>query len=334
MTKIINFCKIVCTIKLFGGANSRVPENDFFGEIIKGQLQGEGSPTKSAYRNHVEMCKELGLVRKENGDLVLAELGLEYYDAIPSTENGKKLVDRKTDELKGKLIEIVIAKSELIQREIGKGTIDEYVDNGETRFLISDQGIEKIDKNFLGLLTDLGLITIRNNEREIDGKVASRSPSIRTRRQTEEELWSVLDKQRKNGREAEMQTVAYEKKRLMDLGVKQDISNRVERVSEHNTRAGFDVVSFNGKNISAKYDRFIEVKATTTNYPIFYWSENERAVAKEKGDEYFIYIYINFGTEAQRLVTPIQNPYREIVEKNYEHVRPITTWRIVWNEKI
>ena len=45
---------------------------------------------------------------------------------------------------KGKLIEIVIAKSELIQREIGKGTIDEYIDNGETRFLISDQGIEKI----------------------------------------------------------------------------------------------------------------------------------------------------------------------------------------------
>ena len=120
----------------------------------------------------------------------------------------------------------------------------------------------------------------------------------------------------------------------MDLGVKQDISNRVERVSEHNTRAGFDVVSFNGKNISAKYDRFIEVKATTTNYPIFYWSENERAVAKEKGNEYFIYIYINFGKNDQRLVTPIKNPYHEIVEKKYERVHTITTWRIIWDEEI
>ena len=211
--------------------------------------------------------------------------------------------------------------------------IDIHINNGETKFVISKSESQKISKKFRSLLEDLELITFKNNEYKISEKIATEFSKTHTRPQSAKELRDILKLQEENGEKSEEEAVKYEKQRLKDLGVKRDIIDRVKRISKINTREGYDIVSFNGLG-SLKYDRFIEVKSTTGGYPIFYWSENEMAVAKEKGDEYFIYIYINFGTESQRLVTPIQNPYREIVEKNYEHVRPITTWRIVWNEKI
>ena len=228
---------------------------------------------------------------------------------------------------------IIINKSEFIQKQSEKGTIEISTDNGETKFLISDQERKKIDKGFFDLLIDLELIAYNNNTYEISEKVGSKIPKVHPKPQSEEELLRILARQRKIGKKAEEETVEYEKERLRSLGVKQDLIDRVKRISKDNTRAGFDIESFNGLDIKAgKHDRFIEVKATTGSTPIFYWSENERSVAQNKGDAYFLYIYINFGKNDQRLVKPIKNPYHEIVEKKYERVHPITTWRIIWDE--
>ena len=80
------------------------------------------------------------------------------------------------------------------------------------------------------------------------------------------------------------------------------------------------------------FDRFIEVKATTGDYPVFYWSENEKEKAKKYGEKYFIYIWINFGKEEQELIDPIQNPYKQIIEENYEKVKEISTYRVRWDK--
>ena len=334
MAKIINFGKIVCTIKKFGDVNCEITKNDFFEEIIKNPQIGEGTCSKSIYKKHIEMCKQLDLVGEENENLVLAKNGLEYYNAIP-IENGNKIINKKTDELKAKLVEIIINKSEFIQKQSEKGTIEISTDNGETKFLISVQESKKIDKGFFDLLGELELIAYNNNTYEISEKVGSKILKVHPKPQSEEELLRVLARQREIGKKAEEETVEYEKERLRSLGVKQDLTDRVKRISKDNTRAGFDIESFNGLDVKAgNYDRFIEVKATTGSTPIFYWSENEISVAQNKGDAYFLYIYINFGKNDQRLVTPIKNPYHEIVEKKYERAHPITTWRIIWDEQI
>ena len=70
MTKIINLGKIVCTIKKLGDVNSKITKNNFFEEIIKNPQIGEGTCSKSIYKQHIEMCKQLELVREENENLV------------------------------------------------------------------------------------------------------------------------------------------------------------------------------------------------------------------------------------------------------------------------
>ncbi len=104
------------------------------------------------------------------------------------------------------------------------------------------------------------------------------------------------------------------------------------RVSKEKTDAGYDIASFSGEKISLIFDRFIEVKATTGNYPMFYWSENEIEKAKIIGEQYFIYLWINFGKPNQRLLTPIRNPYEKIWKSDLIKKHAITTWRVTWNE--
>ena len=140
-------------------------------------------------------------------------------------------------------------------------------------------------------------------------------------------------KQRKNGEEAEEMTVEWERKRLEVLGVRKAILDTVKRISTENVRAGYDIKSYEGPIVSTEYDRFIEVKATTSSSPVFYWSENERSVAKKVGEKYFIYIWTNWGKPEQKKdPVIIKNPYYEIVEKQYEQVHVIETWRVLWHE--
>ena len=145
-------------------------------------------------------------------------------------------------------------------------------------------------------------------------------------------MYNILKIQREVGKKAEYETIEFEKNRLRDLGIKEQVLDRINRKSETDTSAGYDIDSFEGPIVGINFDRFIEVKATTGNYPVFYWSENEKEKAKKYGEKYFIYIWVNFGKPEQQLVEPIQNPYHQIVEENYEKVKEIPTWRVTWDK--
>ena len=188
-------------------------------------------------------------------------------------------------------------------------------------------------KNKKELLKDLELISYQEGQYQISSKIGHKIPKTRTNPTSEEELYNILKIQREIGKAAEEATIEFEKNRLGNLGVKEQVLDRINRKSKTDTGAGYDIDSFEGGTVGMSFDRFIEVKATTGNYPVFYWSENEREKAKEYGDKYFIYIWINFGKADQRLVEPIQNPYRQIVEENYEKVKEIVTWKVIWDER-
>ncbi|QQR96668.1 MAG: DUF3883 domain-containing protein [Bacteroidota bacterium] len=59
-------------------------------------------------------------------------------------------------------------------------------------------------------------------------------------------------------------------------------SELVKRISTINTAAGYDIESFDGTTDDVFLNRFIEVKATTGEDIRFYWTINEREVAKKK----------------------------------------------------
>lgn len=109
------------------------------------------------------------------------------------------------------------------------------------------------------------------------------------------------------GEKAELFVLDYEKKRL---GV--PLGNQVNRISEIDVSAGYDIVSFNSPS-SDEPDRFIEVKAVSIEG--FYWSANEYATAKLLGEKYFIYL-VSLSKTDDSTYEPeiINNPAKTIME--------------------
>lgn len=99
---------------------------------------------------------------------------------------------------------------------------------------------------------------------------------------TLEQLKKKIENNNIIGEKAELFVLDYEKKRL---GV--TLGNRINRISEIDVTAGYDIVSFNSP-LSKEPDRFIEVKAMSAEG--FYWSVNEYETAKLLGEKYFIYL--------------------------------------------
>jgi hypothetical protein len=126
---------------------------------------------------------------------------------------------------------------------------------------------------------------------------------------SEEELEQSLIAKRKLGYQAEEAIVRFERKRLKALGREVEAKS-VRRISDLNVGAGYDIESFNGDSPSIEYDRFIEVKASNGAEVRFYFTSNEKRVAEEKGDEYWIYFAGSFTGKKGSRIKPImiQNP--------------------------
>lgn len=125
----------------------------------------------------------------------------------------------------------------------------------------------------------------------------------------EQQLEQLLMENRKLGAQAENIIVEFEKQRLLKLG-KSIQSDLVKRISTINSAAGYDIESFDGNNNDVFPNRFIEVKATTGNEIRFYWTINERNVAKVIKDNYWIYVLVGFREDDPHRCIPIkiQNP--------------------------
>ena len=99
---------------------------------------------------------------------------------------------------------------------------------------------------------------------------------------SQEELEQILEYQKIIGDLGEKLTLEHEIKRLTDNDKNNDLSDRVALISKVNSLAGYDISSYNDKNSDPlKFDRFIEVKSTTSLSPHFFWSRNEIQVAKK-----------------------------------------------------
>ena len=320
MTKIININKIIVCIKQMGG--SAVTKDVFYKEILKNPLVGEGTSTTPMWKKHVQICENLGLSTDNPQTITLSEDGEKFYGLI-KVESGKKMLDLVTDEMKTFLVEKIMQKKSDLQKKM-ESSIGEYtMKDGEEIHLIGEEEIKKM-KALDSLLVELELV--KTLEREVPPN-AYDSGGL-----SEEEHWKRLETQRKNGKKAEEKTVQFEKERLKhDHKFDDKTLEKVKRVSKDDTSVGYDIDSFNGDKFFV--DRYIEVKCTTGRYPIFYWSENEIKKAQELGNQYFIYLWINFDKKDERLLEPIQDPYRKIIENDSIKKERKIVWRISWNEQ-
>ncbi len=101
---------------------------------------------------------------------------------------------------------------------------------------------------------------------------------------SENELWQSITATNRRARAAEEYVVEYEQRRLSAAG-RRYLSDLVERVSEHDVLACFDVRSFELDGAT----RYIEVKSSTSLHVRFFWSIQERNFAQRHAESYWIY---------------------------------------------
>lgn len=132
-----------------------------------------------------------------------------------------------------------------------------------------------------------------------------------TRKVSIEQLRKSHEQKDEAGKQGELFVLQYEQNRLKE----HPHFNKIERIAETFTNAGYDIQSFNDLD-SFIHDRFIEVKSYRDEIA-FYWSKNEVEKAKQLKTKYFLYLVDRSLINEDDYVPKIfQNPYMKIFENN------------------
>lgn len=121
-----------------------------------------------------------------------------------------------------------------------------------------------------------------------------------------EERFRAIQKTREQiGLAGENWVVKHEKSNLKDNGYS-ELADKVERISQTNVSAGYDVLSF---EVSGS-EKFIEVKTTALSKAEFFLSSHELDIAKEFKHRYWIYFLSEIYGSPK--LTKIHNPSTQI----------------------
>lgn len=153
------------------------------------------------------------------------------------------------------------------------------------------------ERSLFVLLTRLGFVSIRGVDAEVALTYRDQASLLRNSRAiTQEELELMLALRRQQGDAAERWVVCVEQERLRNNGFNAE-ADAVDRVSETDVSAGYDIASFNGDSPTLQHDRFIETKSTTGDRAVFIWTINEYEKASELRERYWIYLLLGFNTQ-------------------------------------
>ncbi|MEX1002263.1 MAG: DUF3883 domain-containing protein [Crocinitomicaceae bacterium] len=132
-----------------------------------------------------------------------------------------------------------------------------------------------------------------------------------TRKVPIEQLRKGLEQKDEAGKQGELFVLQYEQNRLKN----HPQFNKIERIAETYTNAGYDIQSFNDLD-SFIHDRYIEVKSYR-NEIAFFWSKNEVEKAKQLKTKYYLYLVDRSLMNDSDYVPKIfQNPYKKIFEND------------------
>jgi hypothetical protein len=140
-------------------------------------------------------------------------------------------------------------------------------------------------------------------------------------------LEATLEQKRIAGANAEEFVVVFEKRRV----VTHPKLESIQRISDYDVAAGYDVVSYDGPD-SVAFDRFIEVKSCTIDRR-FFWSKNEILQAKIKRAQYFLYL-VNPEKIRDAAYEPmiIQDPYENVFQ-DQSWAREAQSWLFSKDQK-
>ena len=146
------------------------------------------------------------------------------------------------------------------------------------------------------------------------------------------EYREILDKKETLGRQAELEVIEIEKKRLSKYP---NLIQAIQHMADLDITAGYDIKSYEGPYSKYENDeRLIEVKAVSLLSYQFHWSSNELNKAKNSKKHYYLYLLpvISAGNFSILDLWIIKDPFTKVFKnteqwsRSYESVcfRPFT----------
>ena len=188
-------------------------------------------------------------------------------------------------------------------------SLDKKYDESRNLFYISRNKVELRYSGLIMLLNDLSFIQVIANrififDEDLAKELSEKQNKTSARRTIRLiELENELALRKEYGEIGERKAFEYETKLLAE----RDIAKAPKMISDIDVSAGYDLVSYLSSD-SISYDKYIEVKSCQNKEQAFYLSRNELRIAKEKGESYYLYLYIRETDE----IIIINDPYNRI----------------------
>lgn len=188
-------------------------------------------------------------------------------------------------------------------------SLDKKYDENRNLFYISRNKVELRYSGLVMLLNDLSFIQVIANriiifDEDLAKELSEKQDKTSARRTISLiELENELALRKEYGEIGERKAFEYETKLLAERG----IAKAPKMISDIDVSAGYDLVSYLSSD-SISYDKYIEVKSCQNKEQAFYLSRNELRIAKEKGESYYLYLYIRETDE----IIIINDPYNRI----------------------
>jgi hypothetical protein len=273
--------------------------------------------TAQNFNETAEFLKEIALIKIKNNQI------------IPTKKYENFLNKLRTSKLQRKIAQKFILKSILSN----KHSFSEYINEYLSYFQMSNKQYEFTPtaalrlkyKGIRNILMDLEFIYFDNDENKYF--ISDNCLSIFTLFKDSQllsihEFIKIREKKEKIGREAELQTILYEKNRLSQLP---SLAKEIEHTAIRNIEAGYDIKSFECEldKVGNPVPRYIEVKAVSSWDYKFYWTKNEIEKAKYYKNQYYLYLLPvdcneKFNFEAMKIFC---DPYSNIYKKEKTWVR-------------
>lgn len=267
------------------------------------------------HRSTINFSIEIGIVVRSGNRLQLTELGKDLLKLNQKFEY--ELNEQQKDFLAKRCF--LAGKTSSQVTEILKQLVPAY-SSGTYRWSPVDNAPLSADPSVVEMMRQTGLLRSIDGTLEVEHRYVAlvrdllKPPGLITT----EELVLQLKNQEIIGRIAEDIVLHFEKKRLQDMKCFAE-AECIQKISDLNVGAGYDIASFDGQNMDLVHDRFIEVKGATGPYVYFYWTKNEMEQAKVLGSKYWIYFVGEIDKESKTSKAQpilIRDPAKNILQNN------------------
>ncbi len=259
-----------------------------------------------------KFCEDVNILKLENNVIEITILGNHIFDEYEKSfglNYELKKLFREQCFLHGSLSQSI------------NDSLSRFATTPDKVWAPSDQVYDLFHKKeLLPLLYECELLLLFGDKvilnPQYNDKISSKKITLKVRI-SQKQIDEQLRLMKKIGDIAEDIVIKYEKNRLKNLECFFE-SKKVQRISIQHANAGFDIISFDRESANRDYDRFIEVKGSSGKDLDFHWSENEKKIASELKDKYWIYFVPNVDIETKNNnleIQKIQNPFRKIFIK-------------------